>query len=86
MIFTTDNRAAADLGKTNIYSITDIFGQKIVVFPSISLGIFGSEPRFFQGNAKGDQWMQSNHSKCPFKYFEFVSNALTSISHVLAES
>ena len=85
MIFTTDNRAAADLGKTNICSITDIFGQKIA-FPSISLGIFGSEPRFFQGNAKGDQWMQSNLWKCPFQYFEFVSNALTSISHVLAEN
>lgn len=59
MIFTTDNRAAADLSKTNIYSITDIFGQKIVFFPSISLGIFGSEPSFFRGNAQGDQWMQS---------------------------
>ena len=30
MIFTTDNRAAADLGKTNIYSIIEIFGRKIV--------------------------------------------------------
>ena len=85
MIFTTDNRAAADLGKTNIYWIIEIFGRKIVFFFIFFFGIFGSVPRFFfQGNAKGDQWMQSNLWKCPFKYFEFVSNALTSVSHVLA--
>ena len=39
MIFTTDNRAAADLGKTNIYSIIEIFGRKIVFF-SIFFWVF----------------------------------------------
>ena len=86
MIFTTDNRAAADLGKTNIYLIIEIFGRKIVfVFNFFFWYFWFCTPFFFlQGNAKGDQWMQSNLWKCPFKYFEFVSNALTSVSHVLA--
>ena len=47
MIFTTDNRAAADLGKTNIYSIIEIFGRKIVFVFNFFWGIFGSVPRFF---------------------------------------
>ena len=52
MIFTTDNRAAADLGKTNIYSITEIFGRRIVFFLQFFWVILVLNPGFFKGMQK----------------------------------
>ena len=52
MIFTTDNRAAADLGKTNIYSIIEIFGRKIVFVFNFFWVFLVLYPVFFKGMQK----------------------------------
>ena len=35
---------------------------------------FGLEPRFFQGNTRGDQWNTVKPLKVALKHFECVSN------------
>ena len=61
-------RAATRLGKTDIYSVTNIFVQKQFFFYKLLIFLVQNLD-FFQGNTRGDQWNTVKPLEVPLKIF-----------------